>query len=239
MPKSSRPILARAMALGLALAMALPARAEQATFDFSVAGIRVGSLMMEGEQKAGRYDARSRIDTAGIVGMFLSFFFDGTSTGSLAGTRVVPGRYDATSKSPRALRKTAIEWKDGTPVKVSVEPPRSTAPDPAKQGGTLDPVSAGFRLLRTMPAADVCNTTVRVFDGSRLSQLQLAKPVTSGDKLTCTGTFARIEGEAHSLTSLRKFPFSLVFRKVDGGDAVLERIEAPTNYGNAVLTRRG
>ena len=235
MPKSLRSILAPALAL--ALATALPARAEQATFDFSVAGIRVGALVMEGEQKAGRYDARSRIDTAGLVGMFLSFFFDGTSTGSLAGTQVVPGRYDATSKSPRALRKTAIEWKNGTPVKVSVEPPRSTAPDPAKQGGTLDPVSAGFRLLRTMPAAEVCNTTVRVFDGSRLSQIELAKPVASGDTLTCAGNFARIEGEAQTLTSLRRFPFSLAFRK-EGGDAVLERIEAPTNYGNAVLTRR-
>ena len=148
MPKSLRPILARAASRSpLRGGRCRPAPSE-ATFDFSVAGIRVGSLMMEGEQKAGRYDARSRIDTAGIVGMFLAFFFDGTSTGSLAGTQVVPGRYDATSKSPRALRKTAIEWKDGTPVKVSVEPPRSTAPDPAKQAGTLDPVSAGFRLLR-------------------------------------------------------------------------------------------
>ena len=40
------------------------------------------------------------------------------------------------------------------------------------------------------------------------------------------------------MTGLRTFPFELVFRKV-GGDAVLERIEAPTNYGRAVLTRRG
>ncbi len=234
MPKSSRPIVA----LGLVLAMALPARAEEAAFDFSVAGFRVGKLVMEGDQKGDRYDARSRVDAAGLVGMFLSFYFDGRSTGAVEGTQVVPARYDATSKSLRALRKTAIEWKGGTPVKVSVEPPRSTAPDPAKQGGTLDPVSAGFRLLRTMPAAEVCDTTIRVFDGSRLSQIELAKPVASGDTLTCTGNFARIEGEAQTLTSLRRFPFSLVFRR-EGGNAVLQRVEAPTNYGKAVLTRRG
>jgi hypothetical protein len=232
MPKSSL-----ILAIGLAAAMALPARAETAAFDFSIAGIRIGALTMEASASGGRYDARSRIETAGIVGVFADFFFDGTAGGSISDGRVVPGLYAATSKSPRALRKTEIDWENGTPVKVSVEPPRSTAPDPAQQGGTLDPVSAGFRLLRTMPAAEVCDTTVRVFDGSRLSQLEVAKPVASGDILTCAGAFARIEGEAHSMTDLRTFPFELVFRKI-GTDARLERIEAPTNYGRAVLTRR-
>lgn len=236
MPKSPRPLLALALVCGLAVAPA--AHAESAAFDFSIAGIRVGSLTMEGAEAGGRYDARSRIDTAGIVGFFTDFFFDGSSTGTLAKVgQVVPARYAATSRSPRADRTTQIDWKNGTPVRVSVEPPRSSAPDPAQQGGTLDPVSAGFRLLRQMPAAAVCDTTVRVFDGSRLSQLQLAKPVAAGDSLTCNGAFARIEGEAHSMTSSRSFPFTLVFRKV-GDEAVLQRIEAPTNYGRAVLTRR-
>lgn len=239
MPTSSRPTLAPALVLAAALAAALPAHAEEATFDGSVAGIRVGSLVMEADAQDGRYDARSRIDTAGILGMFLEYFYDGRATGRLGdGGKVVPSRFDATSKSPRALRASTIEWKNGTPVKVSVEPPRSSAPDPAKQGGTLDPVSAGFRLLRTMPAGEVCDTTIRVFDGSRLSQIELAKPAAKGDTLTCAGQFARIEGEAQTLTSLRKFPFSLTFRKV-GGEAVLQRIEAPTNYGHVVLSRRG
>ena len=235
MPKTST----LAAVLAAALVTALPARAEEATFDGTVSGIRVGTLVMQADENGGRYQARSRIDTAGLVGAFLSYFFDGRATGSVdAGGKVVPSRFDAKSKSPRALRSSTIEWKGGTPVKVSVEPPRSSAPDPARQGGTLDPVSAGFRLLRTMPVAEVCDATIRIFDGSRLSQIELAKPVASGDLLTCAGNFARIEGEAQTLTDLRRFPFSVAFRKV-GSDAVLERIEAPTNYGNVVLTRRG
>ncbi len=228
------------LALGFALVAALPARAEEAVFDFSIAGIRVGSMTMVADQDGSRFDAHSRIDTAGLVGIFTDFFFDGRSNGSVATNgRVVPSRYDATSKSPRATRTTAMDWRNGTPVKVSVEPPRSSAPDPAKQNGTLDPVSAGFRLLRRMPAGDVCDTTIRVFDGSRLSQLELAKPVASGDKLTCAGKFARIEGEAQSMTDLRTFPFELVFRTDRNGNAELLRVEAPTNYGKAVMNRRG
>jgi hypothetical protein len=236
MPKF--PKLAAA-AIGLALAATLPAAAEQATFDFSVAGIRVGSLTMESDQSGDRYTAMSRIDTAGIAGL-IDFFYDGTASGTVSDAgNVVPSRFRATSKSPRALRETAIDWQGGTPVTVSVEPPRSSAPDPATQGGTLDPVSAGFRLLRAMPAAEICSTTIDVFDGSRRSRLKLASPTENADGIVCQGTFARIEGEAHNMIRGNEFPFRLVFAKAGSGLATLERIEAPTSFGQAVISRRG
>jgi hypothetical protein len=220
------------------LALAAPSSAaETASFDFSISGVRVGTVMLDFEEQGRSYTASSRIDTAGIVGMFTDFFFDGRASGRVSGEKVVPGQYDATSKSPRATRQTRIAWSDGTPVEVSVEPPRSTAPDPAEQTGTLDPVSAGFRLLREMPAAEVCDTTVDIFDGSRRSRLKLAPPVRSSDGVVCDGTFARIEGEAHSLTDVREFPFRISFAVV-GDLARLERIEAPTNFGQAVIERR-
>jgi uncharacterized protein DUF3108 len=235
MPK----LLLAALACSLALA-AVPAPAEEAQFDFSIAGIRVGALTMSSERAGGGYTAASRIDTAGIVGVLADFFFDGQASGTLAGDgRVVPSRYTATSKSPRALRHTRIDWQKGTPVHVSVEPPRDSAPDPADQGGTLDPVSAGFRLLRSAPPDRICATTVDVFDGSRRSRLKLAAPAKSDAGLVCEGTFARIEGEAHSMADLREFPFRLVFVPNGGGLYRLERIEAPTNFGQAVLTRQG
>lgn len=230
--------LARLLALGIALLPGL-ASAEQASFSFSVAGIKVGQMTMVSEQEGGRYTATSRIDTAGLAGMF-DFFFDGSASGIVEGGRVVPSKYVATSKSTRALRKTDIGWRGGVPVSVSVVPPRESAPEPAKQGGTLDPVSAGFRLFRTAGADAICDARVDVFDGSRRSRLSIAKPKPGADGLlVCDGTFARIEGEAHSMADLREFPFALVFGPAGDGLYQLERIEAPTNFGNAVLTRRG
>ena len=76
-----------------------------------------------------------------------------------------------TRSRPRADRDTDIDWEDGTPVSVSVEPPRESAPDPAAQAGTLDPVSAGFAVLRDRAGRELCDTTVEVFDGSRRSRL--------------------------------------------------------------------
>jgi hypothetical protein len=233
------PTSRAALVLLLSLAATLPARAEEARFDFTIGGIRVGALTLASEEDEGSYSAASRIDTAGIVSIFADFFFDGRSSGVLRDDgRVVPVRYDATSKSPRALRQTRIDWEEGTPVYVSVEPPRSTAPDPAAQTGTLDPVSAGFRLFRPAPVDSICDTVIDVFDGSRLSRLKLAAPEWTTTGVVCNGAFARIEGEAHSMAERNEFPFRLVFSREDGL-ARLERIEAPTNFGQAVIARRG
>ncbi len=122
---------------------------------------------------------------------------------------------------------------------VSVVPPRSSAPDPETQRGTLDPVSAGFRLLRDAPADEICDTTVDIFDGSRRSRLKLAPPAEKNGDLICAGTYARIEGEAHSASKQREFPFQMTFRTDDAGIARLQRIETRTQFGKAVVERRG
>ena len=231
----------RSLLLAVALAAgAGKAGATEASFDFTIAGIRVGTLVLDADDDGNNYDATARIDTAGVIGMFADFFFDGSATGTVSGDgTVVPLRYTATSKSPRALRHSLIEWKNGTPVTVSVKPPRSSAPDPADQHGALDPVSAGFRLFRDAPPEDICDTVVYIFDGSRRSRLAFDPPVADGDRLTCAGRYARVEGEPNSIADLREFPFSVVFRRNAEGVAQLQRIEAPTSFGTAVIKRRG
>ncbi len=214
--------------------------AEEATFDFYISGIRAGEMTLDIETGDGGYRAASRIDAAGVVGLLVSFYYDGKATGRLNGDgKIVPQRFIANSRSPRAERHTEIDWEKGTPTRVSVEPPRKSAPDPAQQGGTLDPISAGVAILRDAAPDAVCDASVDVFDGSRRSRLTLAKPVARDDALVCAGTYSRIEGEAHSLSSQREYGFEVVFRRNGSGIAQLERIEARTNFGLAVVERRG
>lgn len=231
------PLLAAAF---LALAAPLRAQSYDVTFDFFLSGIRAGELEFTGQNSGGRYTASSTIRSAGLIGAFADFFFDGTATGSVTRSgKVVPERFVARSKSPRAERDTRIDWQGGTPVSVSVEPPRDSAPDPATQAGTLDPVSAGFALFRDSPAGEICNTRVDVFDGSRRSRLELGAPQPGADgEISCAGRYARVEGEAHSMSSKKDHGFRLVFRATGDGLARLERIEAPTGFGTAVAERR-
>lgn len=237
-----RPLLLLPLLAAALLTVATPLRAQtyDATFDFFLSGIRAGELEFTGQSSGGRYTATSTVRSAGLVGAFADFFFNGTSTGSLTGGgKVVPERFVARSKSPRAERDTRIDWQGGTPVSVSVEPPRTSAPDPATQAGTLDPVSAGFALFRDSPAGEICNTRVDVFDGSRRSRLELGAPKPGADgEISCAGRYARVEGEAHSMSSKQDHGFMLVFRANGDGIARLERIEAPTGFGTAVAERR-
>jgi hypothetical protein len=235
----ARRMLARCLlCFGIvAILSATEARAGAASYNFYLAGIRLGSLEIGSERVDNRYSAIGRFETAGLLGL-LDFFFDGQATGTIApdGT-VVPSRFVAASNSPRAFRHTRIDWRDGTPTLVSVEPPRSTSPDPAEQTGTLDPVSAGFRLLSDAPEELICNTTVVVFDGSRRTRLTLAPAVEDGSLLSCAGRYARLEGEAESLADLREFTFHVDFRRSANGIASVQRIEVPTKFGNATIDR--
>lgn len=223
-----------------ALAAAAPGLAGSTVYDLTLQGVRLGEITIDAEQAGGSYRAASRIVSTGVVGALTDYGFQGEASGRLgADGGVMPAWFRATSISPRAKRRTEIDWQGATPVRVSVEPPRKREPDPARMAGALDPVSAGFALLRDNAPDSVCNTRVDVYDGSRRSRLTLGAPVAGEGTLSCTGTYARLEGEPHSLSSQAEYPFRLVFRARGDGLMQLDRIETETRFGRAVVARRG
>ncbi|MFT3973901.1 MAG: DUF3108 domain-containing protein [Amaricoccus sp.] len=239
MPLSNR-VRGGLVALAVCLAGASGVPAEAASFSFSVAGLPVGTMAMSSTTSGTSYSATADVDATGLVGFFTSFFFHGKANGTVAadGT-VVPAWFQAKSKSSRAVRETTIDWKGGTPTKVTIVPPRDDNADPAEQGGTLDPVSATFRLLRDMPKAQACNVTVDMFDGSRRSRLKVGPAQAKGSTLTCKGTYTRMKGESLGTLDKTSFPFTLTFTVGADGIARAQRIEAPTNFGTAVVARKG
>ena len=175
-----------------------------------------------------------------LVAAVTSYAFDGRAKGVIdASGNVRPSSFKADSSSPRAKRRTVIEWDGATPVRVSVEPPRKHAPDPARVVGALDPVSAGFALLRDNAPENICAVSVDVFDGSRRSRLTVGEPVAEDGGFVCRGIYARLEGEAHSLSSQAEYPFTLHFAPAGDGLVRIERIETETRFGPAVVSRRG
>jgi hypothetical protein len=237
------PQAIRRAACGAAFCAALaatPAIAGSSVYDLTLAGVRLGEIIIEAELSGDSYRAASRIVSTGLVGAFTDYGFEGEATGRLAADgSVEPERFRAKSVSPRAKRRTEIDWQGDTPVRVSVEPPRRQEPDPARMVGALDPVSAGFALLRDNQPEHVCDTRIDVYDGSRRSRLTLGAPVAGEGTLSCSGTYARLEGEAHSLSSQSEYPFTIRFRARGDGLMRLDRIETETRFGRAVVARRG
>lgn len=239
-----RPAFALAAFAALALvavSAGAPRAAEGQVYDLAVSGVPIGAVTIRSAESGGAYEAQSTIIPNAFFSALTSYRFDGTAKGRVARDgRVIPARFSADSTSPRATRRTEIEWQGDTPVKVSVTPPRKHAPDPAGVVGALDPVSAGFALLRDNTAAAICDVAVDVFDGSRRSRLTLAGPVAAADgTYSCAGTYAQLEGEKHDFVAEARYPFRLVFAPRGDGMLTLERIETRTRFGPAVVSRRG
>ncbi|MBP7243341.1 DUF3108 domain-containing protein [Amaricoccus sp.] len=238
-----RPLrLAAAAAAFLAAGAATPAGVAGAqVYDLAISGIPIGTVTLRGEQSGKDYRATGKITPTALISALTSYSFDGVASGVVdGGGKVQPVRFSADSTSPRAARRTEIEWSGATPVKVSVVPPRKHAPDPNGVVGALDPVSASFALLRDAPVERICATSIDVFDGSRRSRLTLGEPVATGDgRFSCAGIYAQLEGEKQSFATEAEYPFTLIFGPGAGEMLQLERIETRTRFGPAVVTRRG
>jgi hypothetical protein len=239
-----RPL--RIAAVAIALVAAVPATpagvAGAQVYDLAISGIPIGTVTLRSELSGKDYRAAGKITPTALISALTSYSFDGAATGVVdAEGRITPARFSADSTSPRAERRTEIEWRDGAPVKVSVVPPRKHAPDPDGVLGALDPVSASFALLRDAPLGQICATSIDVFDGSRRSRLTLAEPVAAANgRYACAGTYAQLEGERQSFATEAEYPFTLIFAPAEDGETFrLERIETRTRFGPAVVTRRG
>lgn len=232
-------ILPRALSLALVLAaMAPAARAATASYDFYVSGIKVGTVTLVTDEGAADYSARAKISTAGLLGVFLSFNYDGNAQGALSGGKPVPTLFTATSVTSGTKKSTRIDWANGAPAKVTVNPPRSQPLNLAAAQGTLDPVTAAFALLRDGPAERMCDTKVELFDGSRRARITLGPRRAEKGGFACGGSYSRLEGEGNSLVSAQDSPFTLRFTQGSDGTARVRRIETRTGFGSATLERR-
>ena len=230
-------------ALILALAMVAAGAAAQAAslsanYDFYVSGIKVGTASFSSEESASSYSARARISTAGLLGAFVSFSYDGAAQGAISRGQPVPALFTATSVTSGKTKSARIDGKNGAPAKVTINPPRDLKFEAAALRDTLDPVTATFALLRDGPAERMCGTRVELFDGSRRARITLGARKAEKGGFACAGTYARLEGEGNSLVSARDSAFTLRFTQGADGMARLRRVETSTSFGPATLERR-
>ena len=180
----------------------------EASFDFTIAGIRVGTHVARRRAAGDGYAAASASTPPGVIGIFADFYFDGRPP---AGSRRRHRR--AAPLSPPTLEVAAgarahPDRVEGRHAGQGLGRAAARAARPTRR-------SRAARSTRSRRASGccataprrVCDTSVDVFDGSRRSRLALGRPVPAATAIVCAGTYARIEGEAHSMADPREFPF--------------------------------
>ena len=115
-----------------------------------------------------------------------------------------------------------MAYKAGVPQVKSYNPPRPPRAEdisPATQGGTVDPLTALFAVLRTVPEAEACMAKLVMFDGRRRSQVVLTAPQRTDDGITCRGEYRRLEGfSPEDMAEKSRFPFTLTYRAAGDGN---------------------
>ncbi|MFT3687664.1 DUF3108 domain-containing protein [Paenirhodobacter sp.] len=228
------------------IAFALPAAADQSdriVFGFSLKGIPAGQLSINGKIQGGSYGANGVMETTGLLGALRKLRYDAQVSGGFSGGRFTPMRFDETAQRGSDRYQYVTVYKGGVPVSVSRNPPRkprATDVDPAKQGGTVDPLTALYAVLRDVDRSEACTFSAYMYDGSKRTQVTLSHPKPSGNGVVCAGEYRRIAGfSAREMQEKAVFPFTLTYAPgPDGKRLQVVSIETDTIIGRGRLTRQ-
>lgn len=221
----------------------LPARAEEAAFDFVLKGITAGSLTWTGSgEPGGAYQVKGRLKTSGLAALLKRVRYDAAASGSMtAKGTYVAARYSEDADTGKRQSQSAITWTKGVPkvTEASERAPKPWDIDPASQKGTVDPLTAMFATLREVEPGQECKVNVNMFDGRRASKLLLGSPKTSEGKVICAGEYRRVAGfSPDDMAEKTRFPFSLTYEPAANGKMRVVEVSMDTLYGKARLVRR-
>ncbi|MCP3968755.1 MAG: DUF3108 domain-containing protein [Rhodobacteraceae bacterium] len=218
------------------------ARAGNDAFHLKISGLRVGAVYLTSHANTDSYAVSGVIQSTGLVAAVRQFSFRGSAAGRVQGARLQPEHYQETADTGRRSSDALIEYSAGVPRVIhynSTKEAGPDTPDPATQGGTLDPLSAIWALLRDVPRGSACALDVAIFDGRRRSRIWMV-PAGKADGLpVCKGRYERLRGfTAREVSRHRKFDFRLSYSDAGGGMLRVERVAFDSSYGTAAIVRR-
>lgn len=245
LPKAAPKKAALRAALILALSWgAAPAPAQdEGTLRFTarIAGLTAGRMTLTYRTDGRDYALSARTTSAGLAGLFRSFTFANSVTGTETAEGLMPRRYQARSQGGRSARETALAYDRGVPEIVTLDDdpaPGTPKVDPAGQGGTVDPLTLTWVLLRDIPADRACQLDLRVFDGRRVAQMRQRPGAKTDTQVECLGVYSRVAGyPAEDLARRRDIAFSVIYRPLPDGRLRVVELTLDSFFGPARMLR--
>ncbi|PRY25483.1 uncharacterized protein DUF3108 [Aliiruegeria haliotis] len=225
-----------------AFLLPLPTFAEEGTFSVSIAGIGAGTIAFRGNESGGRYKVNGQVASTGLARSLYPARVKAAANGSVSGNRYRPSAY-AEEVAKRSKTTTAkYRYRGGVPS-ITKTPPdtrrKSYHADPAGQGGTVDPLTTAYAILRDRPAELACALDISPYDGRERTRIRMNGGKRQGERLVCPGTYSRIAGFSdEDMAEKVHWPFSVTYRVLDGGVHRVEEVRVPTTIGAVVLRRR-
>ncbi|MFD0858571.1 DUF3108 domain-containing protein [Roseovarius aquimarinus] len=235
-------LLAPLLAAGIGLGAVAPAEETRQVWDVRLLGLPVGKMQFAAREASGGYAVRGTFRTGG-VGSIVDAGFDLSAAGRLRGGALAPSRYDERIDTGSRSSTVELRYAGGVPriaggtvaEEVAADP---EALDPAQQGGTVDPLTALWGVLRDRPADSVCRNDVSIFDGQRRSRITMTgREAGENGATTCTGAYTRVAGfSASEMKRQSVYPFAVSYMPA-GGAMRATALHVRSSYGAAEMTR--
>ncbi|PLS23459.1 DUF3108 domain-containing protein [Neptunicoccus cionae] len=217
------------------------------TYGFYVAGLKAGTIHITGTVPAigseGSYLLKGTLSPTSIMRRFHDVRFDGQVDGIVTPDgRLHPARYEGFSRSDTKESDVQLVYDAGRPQVVRYAPERSPQPFdiiPAKQNGAIDPLSAAYLLFQDQPLDTLCDRSFSLFDGRRLSRLEVGAPDVNAAEALCEGRYTRVAGfSPEDIEEQVTFPFTLVYTRGDADLYSLSFFKTDTTFGPAEAARK-
>lgn len=206
--KTARLFLAgSALLAGYATSLpsALAADSYSASYVINAIGVRVGKSNFTTTINGDAVSVKGDMRTSGIAAAFSSLNGTLNATGTVNGNGVMSSGFDVNYREGSKSKRTKIAFSGGNVASVEnspTPPARANWVDmPASElSQAVDPVLA--TIVRANSAREVCNRTIRMFDGLMRADITLSYRRTipfsadgyKGDAVTCSASFKPVGG---------------------------------------------
>ena len=196
-----------------------PTSSIQLVWQVYLGGFNLGNIGIKSSFNGEGYSAVSRLKTAGVVNSFYEAIIDATSIGTVAGSDLLPKKYDSNTNNEKQNQKVNLTYT-ASGIQLFSDPQydvnRFPVSDEQKRG-TLDPLSGIVYSLSgvSISAEKPCGDTVRVFDGRRRYDIELKfsgqdKVKTdggySGPAVKCIVTYKQLAGFKPNINKGKALP---------------------------------
>lgn len=216
-------------------------RTWQARFEARYGPFRIADLTLTATEDDTRYSAAGTVLRTTLISLIRDFHFDLRVEGRRNGADFTPDRFFGDLDTGHRQVRVEMHYDRGVPVidrLAPEEPQRAYSLEAANQGGTVDMLTALFRVARPRPVAELCGWSVDLFDGRRRSRLVLEPARTQDGESRCQGEYRRLAGYApQDLEDYDHMPFVVTFRPDAAGNWLLTRIDTQTPYGRMRILR--
>ncbi len=197
------------------VAQSASAASVRSEYTTSLYGLTLARSSFESTIGSDGFDVRGTLSSSGVASLFDDTHATASTKGRFAAGGTQPESYVVDYVSGNKKKATRVAFQAGSVVRAENTPPVKTDRSdwvPVEKGhlaGVVDPISA--TLVRANAPSEVCNRTIRVFDGAMRADLRLSHagygqasiPGYSGETVTCNARFVPVSGYRKGNSSIR------------------------------------